>query len=521
MPFAILVAAHLALSSTPAEPPKGLYSLPDAEFARVARADLAELRIWSDGMRRVLKQLAEKPELFALDKKSAYSVAQKRTLLSSWGSFYAYASAVEGMRQRYWDFYKVLPTSDKHAWGFLVTHTALTAELANGLSFVGRAAGVPQLEVLLDEPDAEFGIPAGAFAAFKLRVIHASTTTQLFTGDAYVPLVRPRLEKSRTADVLEVKWALGAMTQGSREAREELKRRGVTLYAGNTADILKDSTKKAIFPVQKDVAEWMGDTRVRRIGRGLVTRDQAEALVNKMEPGDLVLTRQNWFLSNVGLPGFWKHAELFTGDSSSLSAYFDADPQVRAWVASQTPKAESFTAWLQARYPRKWKAYREGADFQGNRPIRVIEAISEGVSFTAIEHALLADYVGVLRPRVGKVEKARAVARAFAYQGRPYDFNFDFFSDATLVCTELAVKSYAPATDMKGLSLPLVDVAGRMTLPANDIVRMFDEAYDGPERQLDFVAFLDGSEEKKSARPSDVLEFRKSWRRVNWDVLLP
>jgi len=194
---------------------------------------------------------------------------------------------------------------------------------------------------------------------------------------------------------------------------------------------------------------------------------------------------------------------------------------VKAWVATQAPKAETFTGWLAARHPEKWRAYQAGTDFQGHSPIRVIESISEGVSFTAVEHALVVDYLGVLRPRLPKVEKARAIARAFEYQGRPYDFNFDFFSDATLVCTELAVKAYAPSPDMKGLSLPLVDVAGRMTLPANDLVRLFDEGYDRPDRQLDFVAFLDGNEERKAAARADLAAFRKSWRRVNWDVLLP
>lgn len=521
MTLAILAAVQVALAAAPAEPGKGLYALSDEEFAKVAKADLAQLKLWSDGMRRVLKQLEARPELLKIKKDAAYTLEQKRTLLSAWGSFYTYAAAVEGMRQRYWNFLKELPTSAKHAWGWTVTHAALTAQLGSGLAFADKTAGVPQLEVLLDEPDAEFGIRAKAFAAFKLKVIHAATTTQLFAGDAYLTVARPLLRKAAALDCAEVKWALDAMAAASKEAKERLKKRGVRLFAGNAADILKDSTLAAVFPVQKDVAEWMGDTRVQRVGKGLVTRAQAEALLEQMRPGDIMVARQNWFLSNLGLPGFWKHAELYVGDAQTLSQAFDADPEVKAWVAKQTPKADTFTGWLAAKHPEKWKAYKDGADFQGHKPIRVVESISEGVSFTAVEHALAVDYLGVMRPRVPNVEKARAVARAFEYQGRPYDFDFDFFSDASLVCTELAVKAYAPTSDMKGLNLPLVDVAGRMTLPANDIVRMFDEALDQPDRQLDFVAFLDGSEEKKVAGAADAAAFRKSWQRVNWDVLLP
>jgi hypothetical protein len=201
-----------------------------------------------------------------------------------------------------------------------------------------------------------------------------------------------------------------------------------------------------------------------------------------------------------------------------LAAAFDADPEVQRWVATQTKKAGTFSGYLQERFPAKWEAYARGKDLLGGAPIRFIESISEGVSFTSIDHAMLVDYLGVMRPRLPKVEKARAVARAFGYQGRPYDFDFDFLSDSTLVCTELVWKSYAPSSDMQGLALPLVEVAGRQTLPANEIVKRFDLELDSPTRQLDFVAFLDGREAQGDAVVSDAAAFRKTHARLKWDV---
>src|SRR5262249_53713373 len=142
----------------------------------------------------------------------------------------------------------------------------------------------------------------------------------------------------------------------------------------------------------------------------------------------------------------------------------------------------------------------------------------EGVSFTSIEHAMMVDYLGVMRPRQPKLEKARAIARAFEYQDRPYDFDFDFRSDSTLVCTELVWKSYAPSADMTGLKLALVEVAGRQALPANETVKTFDQELAPPNRQLDFVAFLDGREAQGDAVVSDAAAFRKSYARVKWDI---
>src|SRR5262249_54013007 len=142
----------------------------------------------------------------------------------------------------------------------------------------------------------------------------------------------------------------------------------------------------------------------------------------------------------------------------------------------------------------------------------------EGVSFTAFEHAFAVDYLAAMRPRLSKLEKAKAIEHAFKYQGRPYDFEFDFLSDSTLVCTELVYKSYQPAADQKGLKIDLVDVAGRRTLPANELVKLFDQQYGKPEQQLDFVAFYDGHEKDGTCGPSTLEEFRKTWQRVKWDV---
>jgi hypothetical protein len=326
------------------------------------------------------------------------------------------------------------------------------------------------------------------------------------------------MKKHKLPDDQVVAWALQEMKLSSKVARDELRYRGVALFAMHAGDILKDSALGALFPVQKGVAGWMGDTRVLREGRPLIKREQALALTAKMEPGDILVARQNWFLSNIGLPGFWSHAEMYLGTPDVLAAYFDADPEVRKWVATQAPKAEAFTAFLEAKWPDKYRRYATGKDLMDAGLIRVIESISEGVSFTSVEHAMMVDYLGVMRPRLSRLEKARAIARAFAYQGRPYDFDFDFLSDSGLVCTELVWKSYAPSAEMKGLALPLVEVAGRQTLPANEIVKKFDLELDSPGRQLDFVAFLDGREGAGDAVLADAAAFRKSHARVKWDV---
>jgi len=333
-----------------------------------------------------------------------------------------------------------------------------------------------------------------------------------------MPQAEAALRKHEAFDDARVAAAWAAIKRDSARALSRLGRQGVALFASNALDILRESISAAVFPAQSAFAEWLGDVRVRRLGQPLITQAQAEAVAARLEPGDVVVTRQNWFLSNIALPGFWPHAELYVGTPAELSAAFDADPAVIAWTRAETESAGSLSALLFRRFPDKWKKYADGRDFQGHGPIRVIEAISEGVSFTALEHAFGVDYLAALRPRVPKLDKAKAIARAFAFQGRPYDFDFDFLTDAALVCTEVVYKAYEPAAGMQGLPFRLVTVAGRKTLPATEIVKRFDAEGDRPDRIFDFIVFLDGREKTRDAQASDVAAFRATLRRPKWDV---
>jgi hypothetical protein len=513
-----LIALTL-LAAAPASQPS-VYELSNEAFVETARHDLQTLKQFVAGMSGVMAGVGKNKPLFSLKANQVYSPEQKQTLLSTWGSLFAYFSATEGLRQKYWDFVKVAPTDPKHAWGFLLTHTALTALLANGLKFAELALNNKQLETLFDEANDEYGVPQGAFAAFKMKAIHVATSTQLLTGDTYAVAAVPFLKKQKAAaDEPAVAWAVGEMKADSTIAKSSLVKSGSKLFLGNAKDIVADSSAHAIFPAQKTFAEWAGDTKVARIGKPLVTAQDIEKYVLPVaQPGDIVVSRQNWFLSNIGLPGFWPHAQLYVGTAAELAKAFDTDPEVVKWTQAQPEKAASYSALLEKRYPAKWKTYASGPDFQGHSPIRVIESISEGVSFTAVEHAFGVDYLAMMRPRVSLLDKAKAIERAFKYQGRPYDFDFDFFSDATIVCSELVYKSYQPGADKNGVTIDLVDVAGRRTLPANEIVKRFDSDATAGKPQMDFVFFLDGNERENKVVPANEAAFRASWKRTKWDI---
>jgi hypothetical protein len=498
-------------------PTLDVFALPPAELAAQARADLATVQRYAGQVQTIVDTLLRDGSMFRAD--HPLSPGQTQLLRSSWGALYGVLSACETIRQRWWTFNQRDLQSAAHAWGYVVTHTALLAELGVGGQFAELAVGSPAVEVLLDEPDDSFGVPSRAFEAWKLVVVHVGTAVQVLTGDAYLPMVRKTLKRHGVQASVEGRTALARWPTWSKQARRILTRDAGALFWRNTADLFKDWTRRAVLPPQKVIAEWMGDTRVQRVGRPLIGTLQVSQLKDKLQPGDVVLARQNWYLSNLGLPGFWPHAELVLGRPEHWTAAFDGDPAVQAWLAEQPEKPTTLAELVARRFPKGWRQYVEGKDYQGRGPIWVMESISEGVSLTAPEHAFQVDYVAVLRPQLPALIKAQALVRAFGYHGRPYDFDFDFLSDRTLVCTELVWKSYRPLNSgATGLRIDLVEVAGRPTLPANEIARLFDAEADLAAPQLAFVAYLEGQETGNTAVWRDAAAFRSTWKRLKWDV---
>lgn len=511
-------ALPAAPTATAALPPQlDVFALPPAQLSAQARADLALVQRYATQVEQIVQRLrADRQVLHA---KGTLPPEAKARLRSAWGAIYSYMSACETVRQRWWSFLLRDRRSAAHAWGYAVTHSALLAELGVGSQFAELVVGAPAAEVLLDEADGSFGVPARAFEAWKLVVIHAGTAVQVLTGDAYLPMVRKHLGRHGVLASPEAAAALAQWPRWSATARRILTRDVAKLFWHNTLDLLRDWTRRAVLPAQTVIAEWMGDTRVHRIGQPLISGAQIEALQAKLQPGDIALARQNWYLSNLGLPGFWPHAELVLGRPEQWPAAFDADPEVQAWLAGMPEKPASLAALLAQRFPQAWQQYAHGRDFQGHGPVWVMESISEGVSLTAPEHALQVDYLAVLRPRLPALIKAKALLRAFGHHGKPYDFDFDFLSDRALVCTELVWKSYEPeAPGAPGLAIALVEVAGRPTLPANEIARLFDAQAGLAEPQLEFVAFLEGQEAGRTALWRDAAALRATWKRLKWDI---
>jgi hypothetical protein len=490
-----------------AEEAKPLHRLTKAELAARLEADARTVQQHRDGLQSVIRYLNSRPNLFptaAPKESSLLRREEKEVVWNTWQRFLDYQIALHSIELYHADFYRLKGDAKEDA--FLISYAAMLAQYRGALEFISRVDRRPELEKVLNDAVPELGLPADSYAGMKFNYLNVRIATEFAASEVLLKTFtanrQPELRKTIAADSQYV-W-------------QTRKGEGQLMTAKNALKVLQRGAHSAWLPVQTGVSEWMGDTKVYRIGKSLVTPAQVEALQPRLQPGDVILVRHDWYLSNVGLPGFWPHAALYIGTPEERRKFFD-DEATRAWVKQQNEASGSLEPLLAARSPDAYK--RSLTPQTHGEPARIIEAISEGVSLTTLTHALDVDSLVVLRPRLPKPEKAQAILRAFHYVGRPYDFNFDFSTDAELVCTEVVYKSYEPATGFTGLKLPTVEMLGRQVTPANEIAKQFAQQSGTPAQQFDLVVFLDGQERKRIAVEASLDEFLQSWKRPKWHVV--
>ena len=253
---------------------------------------------------------------------------------------------------------------------------------------------------------------------------------------------------------------------------------------------LKEGFSFPFYGLVSSVSRFLGHTRLVA-PRPAIGDEQLAAFEALLRPGDVLLVRQDWFLSNAFLPGFWPHALIYLGPR-------------QGWGALRLPDGTRLEDDPAA---RRVLARMKKDD-------RVIEAVSDGVVLSSFAHAVQKDYAVALRPELHEPEVAEALRRALLFHGRPYDFEFDFATDDRVVCTELVYRAYDPALNFRvqieageasGARVPgVVKVAGRETMPANEVAgyalymadhRARDERLRYPGRKLRVIALLSRAED--------------------------
>lgn len=180
--------------------------------------------------------------------------------------------------------------------------------------------------------------------------------------------------------------------------------------------------------------------------------EQIKNIRSLLRPGDVILTYTEGYMSNLFLPGSFKHGIVYVGSPDGRKDIERAGAVEKKTSAQQEKIRKNI----------KIDRLRNGSEAD------LVEGLAEGVIFNSLDHLLTSriNRLVVWRPRLTREQRAAYLSEVFLFLGNPYDFKFDF-NDATYICcTELI---YRCLNRQGPISFELVERMGRHTLSADDI----------------------------------------------------
>jgi hypothetical protein len=403
------------------------------------------------------------------------------------------------------------PPEGSDPYGFLIFYTAHIQAYDLSLHLIRQANKNSLYNVLLNEEITDRDLPAGLFDQIKLNVLHVSDMSGMEDGFDLYGYLKNRQAFNPSIDL--VAGAMKLIEQKYQNYSDVLKSRSLIMLTQNGADIVSKKLKKTFFPLKESFLRTLSETRLTRRKTALITPLQCDTILQNSQPGDIVLQRQEWYMTNYGIPGFWSHAALYLGSYKQLIDYA-ADPAVTDYYRQTDSSYSDFDTYMKNKYPDSWQLYKKG-DAE-NQPFVYLEAIAKGVTFNTAEHSIgHCDYAAVFRPKLSRALIVKAVERAIAKHGKPYDYDFDFRKNSALVCSGLIYQAYQKDADFAGLNFTTSKVAGNIVMPPNLIAEKYqnDKAR---VKELELIIFYDSNDER--AFRSTEEEFIKLQKRPEWHL---
>jgi len=155
--------------------------------------------------------------------------------------------------------------------------------------------------------------------------------------------------------------------------------------------------------------------------------EQKKEILASLQPGDLIFTYTAGYMSDVFIPGAFKHGITYVGspedrEEAGLTADYVAS------IYDSLPAGEVETLL------EHFKTSKVPSPMTGstNLDANVIESVAEGVIFNNLS-LLMDTHVNrlvVLRPNISKEERTDALISIFKFLGAMYDFGFNFADES-------------------------------------------------------------------------------------------
>jgi hypothetical protein len=184
---------------------------------------------------------------------SLVSADKKQKIIEAWAEYISYFTALDRILDDNRYFYQLnyLQYTELHERSFLLAYSSFTALYSSSLDILKNTKDIEYIGPLLDEENPALDIPYGAYFRMKSSVIDPGNFVRANAGYAYLATIDDEkltvLKRSSEKEYLEITSYYG---------------KDIDIRVDAGADYLEKNLFKTWFPVQKEVSEYLGDTRI-------------------------------------------------------------------------------------------------------------------------------------------------------------------------------------------------------------------------------------------------------------------
>ena len=312
-------------------------------------------------------------------------------------------------------------------------------------------ASRPVVRSKLNEPDPELGVPGGVYDTIQKSLVGARHGWHLYHAIRYFEEHEEELRRNTNPERIALLAIIDRLKHRLDVSIYEFTRAKLRTRADQLSrQVARSLLGRALYGLQKLAGSLVADKYLRYGHQPALPETTAEGVRQLLRPGDVLIVRKEYALTNYFLPGYWPHAALYLGEASELQALglFEHDDAKPAWRMLLEGPTDSRCVF---------------------QSMKVLESMKDGVHVRSVSSPFSSDSIVVLRPCLPSSEICNALARALAHAGKAYDFDFDFRRADKLVCTEVVYRAYE---GVGGMTIPLTPRAGRPTLSGSDLIRM-------------------------------------------------
>jgi len=210
-----------------------------------------------------------------------------------------------------------------------------------------------------------------------------------------------------------------------------------------TVNEMIDAAGGQLKAIQEFLFTNMADIRMPLIEGIKFSRRQKKLVKRALKPGDIILTYSSGYLSNIFLPGYFKHVFTYTGNQNKKKNKYLSDIRIK-------PDQEILI----------------DSDHD------IIEANSDGVVTKTLDSYLngYANRIIAFRPELSDNDIRIIMNNLHSFLGMDYDFDFDLTSGEKQTCSEIIYRSY---NGIGNINLDLEEIFGTTTLSGDRLLEYF------------------------------------------------